>query len=182
MADLMRSVTIERGHDPREFVVVAGGGSGPSHAWALCRELGLDGFVVPATATAQSAFGAGTSDLRTTASRTCYVRLAGGAEPSEAHAVLVSEALGDTARRAVSAIPSSTATEVSYTAAVRYHGQAHHLDVALDADPDAATLLRLLDRFEADYELLFGKGAGYREAGFEILAVRAVAAQRSQSQ
>jgi len=182
MADLMRSVTIERGHDPREFVVVAGGGSGPSHAWALCRELGLDGFVVPATATAQSAFGAGTSDLRTTASRTCYVRLFGGVEPGGAHSALVADALRDTARRVLAAIPSSDATEVSYTAAVRYRGQAHHLDVALDADPDASTLSRLLDRFESDYEMLFGKGAGYREAGFEILSVRAVAAQRSRSQ
>ena len=182
MADLMRSVTIERGHDPREFLVVAGGGSGPSHAWALCRELGLDGFVVPATATAQSAFGAGTSDLRTTASRTCYVRLSGGVAPGESHSALVASALRDTAGRVLSAIPSSDATELSYTAAVRYHGQAHHLDVALEADPDSSTLLRLLDRFEADYEMLFGKGAGYREAGFEILSVRAVAAQHSRSQ
>jgi N-methylhydantoinase A len=71
---------------------------------------------------------------------------------------------------------------VSYTAAVRYRGQAHHLDVGLDADPDASTLSRLLDRFESDYEMLFGKGAGYREAGFEILSVRAVAAQHSRSQ
>jgi len=41
MADLLRSVTIERGHDPREFVMFAGGGQGPSHAWALCRDLGI---------------------------------------------------------------------------------------------------------------------------------------------
>jgi N-methylhydantoinase A len=179
MADLLRSVTIERGHDPREFLVVAGGGSGPSHAWALCRELGLEGFVVPATATAQSAFGAGTSDLRTTASRTCYVRLSGGAQPDESHAALLTRALTDTAHRAITAIPASSATEVTHTAAVRYHGQAHHLDVALDARPDAAALARLLERFEADYETLFGKGAGYREAGFEILSVRAVAVQHS---
>jgi N-methylhydantoinase A len=159
--------------------VVAGGGSGPSHAWALCRELGLDGFVVPATATAQSAFGAGTSDLRTTASRTCYVRLPGGVEPDDSHAALVTEAMRDTARRALSAIPASKETEVSYSASVRYHGQAHHLDVRLDSGPDASALSQLLKRFEADYEMLFGKGAGYREAGFEILSARAVAVRRS---
>jgi N-methylhydantoinase A len=179
MADLLRSVTIERGHDPREFLVVAGGGSGPSHAWVLCRELGLEGFVVPATATAQSAFGAGTSDMRTTASRTCYVRLAGGVMPSQAHAALVAEALRDTARRAVSAIPASSAAKVTHTAAVRYHGQAHHLDVDLEAEPDVPALFRLLTQFESDYEMLFGKGAGYREAGFEILSVRAVAVDHS---
>jgi N-methylhydantoinase A len=134
---------------------------------------------VPATATAQSALGAGTSDLRTTASRTCYVRLAGGVLPDEAHAALVAEALRDTSRRAVSTLPASSAPAVTYTAAVRYHGQAHHLDVGLEAGPGAPALLRLLARFESDYEALFGKGAGYREAGFEILSVRAVAAHHA---
>jgi N-methylhydantoinase A len=179
MADLLRSVTIERGHDPREFILVAGGGSGPSHAWALCRELGLEGFIVPATATAQSAFGAGTSDLRTTASRTSYVRLAGGVAPDDADAELVAAALTDTRDRALSTIPNASTATVGYTAAVRYRGQAHHLDVAIDEQPDAAALASLLARFEADYEQLYGKGAGFREAGFEVLSVRAVAAQAS---
>ncbi len=69
MADLLRQVTIERGHDPRDFTMFAGGGSGPSHAITLGRELGLAEIVVPATATAQSAFGTGTSDLRVSAER-----------------------------------------------------------------------------------------------------------------
>lgn len=179
MADLLRSVTIERGHDPREFILVAGGGSGPSHAWVLCRELGLEGFIVPATATAQSAFGAGTSDLRTTASRTSYVRLSSGVVPDASHAELVGAALRDTGDRALSTIPDSDTATVTHTAAVRYHGQAHHLDVTVGAEPDADALANLLSQFEADYELLFGKGAGFREAGFEILSVRAVAAQLS---
>ncbi|WP_216699093.1 hydantoinase/oxoprolinase family protein [Arthrobacter sp. I3] len=179
MADLLRSVTIERGHDPREFTLVAGGGSGPSHAWAMCRELGLDGFVVPATATAQSAFGAGTSDLRTTASRTSYIRLSPGLEPDETHALTLCAALEDARDRALAAIPDPQSSTLQYTAAVRYRGQAHHLDVGLDAAPDAATLSKFLARFESEYELLFGKGAGFREAGFEILSVRATAALAS---
>ncbi|GAA1633875.1 hydantoinase/oxoprolinase family protein [Georgenia ruanii] len=179
MADLVRSVTIERGHDPREFTLVAGGGSGPSHAWKLCRELGLDGFIVPATATAQSAFGAGTSDLRTTASRTCYVRLSPGTVPDDDHAAILTAAFEDAGRRALDAMPHPERAEVVYTAAVRYRGQTHHLDIPVDPEPDAAALVALLAAFEAEYELLFGKGAGFREAGFEILSVRAVAAVRT---
>lgn len=181
MADLLRSVTIERGHDPREFTLVAGGGSGPSHAWAMCRELGLDGFVVPATATAQSAFGAGTSDLRTTAARTSYIRFSPGVAPDETHAAVLAAALADTRERALASIPDPQASRMSYTAAIRYRGQAHHLDISVDADPDAHLMAKLLLRFEAEYELLFGKGAGFREAGFEILSVRAIAALDSQA-
>ena len=47
MADLLRQVTIERGQDPREFVLLAAGGSGPSHAVDLARELGIREVVVP---------------------------------------------------------------------------------------------------------------------------------------
>lgn len=177
MADLLRSVTIERGHDPREFMLVAGGGSGPSHAWALCRELGLEGFVVPPTATAQSAFGAGTSDLRTTSTRTCYTRIATGAVPNESQVSLIQAAMTETGRRALETIPDASQAKLAYTAAVRFHGQAHHLDVSLEDAPSTDDLAGMLLRFESEYEALFGKGAGFREAGFEILSVRAVATQ-----
>lgn len=180
MADLLRSVTIERGHDPREFTLVAGGGSGPSHAWALCRELGLDGFIVPATATAQSAFGAGTSDLKTTASRTSYIRLSSGHAPSDEHAAALSAALLDTQERALSVIPDPETATVESTVAIRYHGQAHHLDITISAHATADDVSRALETFEAEYEQLFGKGAGFREAGFEILSVRSVASHHTE--
>jgi N-methylhydantoinase A len=181
MADLIRSVTIERGHDPREFTLIAGGGSGPSHAWSLCRELGLEEFTVPSTATAQSAFGAGTAPLRTTAERTCYLRLAPGQQPGGQHASALhrtAEDVWDQARRAIAA---TVPVQVELTAAVRYRGQAHHLDVPLSRSSDESNsepLVRLLDDFERDYELLFGRGAGFREAGFEVLSVRAIATAR----
>jgi N-methylhydantoinase A len=180
MADLLRSVTIERGHDPREFTLVAGGGSGPSHAWALCRELGLTGFVVPATATAQSAFGAGTSDLRTTAARAVYTRLLPGTRPDQTVATVVGESLAETRKRALSTMPATDGAQVDCSVAVRYHGQAHHLDVSVADAPTVEELGAVLDRFEADYERLYGAGAGFREAGFELLSVRAVASLRQE--
>ncbi|MDN5796418.1 MAG: hydantoinase/oxoprolinase family protein [Intrasporangium sp.] len=179
MADLLRAVTIERGHDPREFTLIAGGGSGPSHAWALCRELGLDGFVVPPTATAQSAYGAGTSDLKTTASRTSYVRLPSGVEPSPNDVATIAAAVADTKRRALAEMPGADLSAVTFSASVRYHGQAHHLDVALPDAPDLSAVADLLRLFEKEYEQLYGKGAGFREAGFEILSVRAVATREA---
>jgi N-methylhydantoinase A len=177
MADLVRSVTIERGHDPREFTLIAGGGSGPSHAWSLCQELGLDEFVVPPAATAQSAFGAGAVPLRTTSERTCYLRLAPGQQPGEQHAVMLRRAADDMAGQARGELASTAAVQVDLTAAVRYRGQAHHLDVPLaPGGQDGDRLVELLlDRFERDYELLFGRRAGFRETGFEVLSVRAIA-------
>lgn len=176
MADLLRAVTIERGHDPREFTLVAGGGSGPSHAWALCRELGLAGFLVPATATAASAFGAGTSDLKTTAARTSYRRILPEVGPRDDDAHVVQAALSGTRERALATIPDPEASSVTNVASIRYFGQAHHVDIPVPDRVDAGTLAALLDEFERQYEQLWGKGAGFKEAGFEILSVRSVAA------
>ncbi|GAA4483895.1 hydantoinase/oxoprolinase family protein [Rhodococcus olei] len=176
MADLLRAVTIERGHDPREFTLVAGGGSGPSHAWALCRETGLSGFVVPATATAASAFGAGTSDLKTTASRTAYRRILPETGPSDDDAKVIVAALAETRERALATIPDSERATVTNVASVQYFGQAHHLDIALPDTVDTTAVKALLDDFEREYEQLWGAGSGFTEAGFEILSVRSVAA------
>jgi N-methylhydantoinase A len=160
MADLLRAVTIERGHDPREFLMFAGGGQGPSHAWALCRELGIRTFVVTATATAQSAYGTGTSDLRVTAQRPCYIRIPPGQTVS-AH---------DTDR-----LEAAFTMQGDRTVSVRYRGQAHHLDVPM---PEARSVDKLLERFEAQYEALFGAGSAFREAGFEILSARVMQTTR----
>lgn len=176
MADLLRAVTIERGHDPREFTLVAGGGSGPSHAWALCREAGLSGFIVPPTATAQSAFGAGTSDLKTTAARTSYRRVLPSSGATAEDAATVSAAVADTAARALATTPDPEYATLTHSASIRYFGQAHHLDISVSADLDADAITDLLQRFEVAYEQLWGQGAGFKEAGFEILSVRSVAA------
>ena len=82
MADLLRRMTIERGYDPRDFALFANGGAGPSHAWVLSEELGLDSFIVPAAATAVSAFGTGNSDLGFTAESPGYVRVRPGGVPA----------------------------------------------------------------------------------------------------
>lgn len=175
MSDLLRSVTVERGHDPRQFTLVVGGGSGPSHAWALCRELGLESFLVPATATAQSAYGAGTSDLKTTSSRTSYIRFSSGTEPTNEHAEALAQTIAATTQAVLEAIPDPENAELTHTVALRYHGQVNHLDVPISQHATVADLAVVLTQFEADYELLFGTGAGFREAGFEILSVRSMA-------
>ncbi|WP_323101302.1 hydantoinase/oxoprolinase family protein [Intrasporangium sp. YIM S08009] len=179
MADLLRAVTIERGHDPREFTLVAGGGSGPSHAWALCRETGLAGFVVPPTATAASAFGAGTSDLQTTASRTAYRRILPQVGVTDDDARVVGAAVAETSERALDTLTDAAGGGVhvvTHTASIRYFGQAHHLDVDLAGGVDRDTVVDLLRTFEKYYEQLWGQGSGFKEAGFEILSVRSVAA------
>lgn len=64
MAQTIRSITVERGHDPREFALTAFGGAGPLHAAELAAMLEVPEVLVPPHAGITSALGLLTSDLR----------------------------------------------------------------------------------------------------------------------
>ena len=64
MLRALRVVSVERGHDPREFALVAYGGAGPLHACALAEELGIEAVVVPAAAGVLSALGLAAGEER----------------------------------------------------------------------------------------------------------------------
>jgi N-methylhydantoinase A len=64
MLRALRVVSVERGHDPREFALVAYGGAGPLHACALAEELGIESVLVPAAAGVLSALGLAAGDER----------------------------------------------------------------------------------------------------------------------
>jgi len=64
MLRALRVVSVERGHDPRDFALVAFGGAGPLHACALADELGISTVLVPAAAGVLSALGLVASEER----------------------------------------------------------------------------------------------------------------------
>ena len=64
MLRALRVVSVERGHDPRDFALVAYGGAGPLHACALAEELGIETVLVPAAAGVLSALGLAASEER----------------------------------------------------------------------------------------------------------------------
>ncbi|MED5408385.1 MAG: hydantoinase/oxoprolinase family protein [Pseudomonadota bacterium] len=75
MAEALRIVSIERGHDPREFSLVAFGGAGPIHAAALAEELDIPRIIVPPVPGGFSALGLVVTDVRRDYGRTLYRQL-----------------------------------------------------------------------------------------------------------
>lgn len=177
MADLLRRMTVERGHDPRTFALFANGGAGPSHAWSLAADLGLDGFIVPAAATALSALGTAVSDFQFDTERATYVRVQGSRTITEAEAAVVAQGLRDAAAEANAHLARSarSAARVACFASIRYLGQTHTLDIPLRSEAFGESAFRMLvDDFQAQYAALFGASAVYAKAGYEILSVRAI--------
>jgi N-methylhydantoinase A len=89
MLRALRVVSVERGHDPAGFALVAFGGAGPLHACELADELGMRTVLVPEAAGVLSALGLVASDERRDAVRSYLVPLAEAAElPREGEADL----------------------------------------------------------------------------------------------
>lgn len=76
MAEALKIVSVERGHDPRDFSLVAFGGAGPMHAAALAEELGIADVVCPPIPGAFSALGLVGTDLKRDYVRTFYATTA----------------------------------------------------------------------------------------------------------
>jgi N-methylhydantoinase A len=72
MARAIRTVSIGRGHDPRQFVLVAFGGAGPLHACRLAELLEIPTIVIPPTPGVLSTYGLLSTDLKNDYVQTCY--------------------------------------------------------------------------------------------------------------
>ncbi|MCL7417226.1 MAG: hydantoinase/oxoprolinase family protein [Halalkalicoccus sp.] len=161
MARAVRSVTVERGYDPRGFGLVAFGGAGPMHAVSLAESLDIERVVVPRPAGVLSAFGLLAADEKHDAVRT-YRSPLGEADPTEVEAVYSD--LEDRVR-------AETATGepgIQRAADCRYVGQSFELTVDLDGfDP-----VELEERFHDAHD----RSYGYRmDEAVELVNLRATA-------
>ena len=175
MSDLIRKATVEKGHDPRNFVLFAFGGAAPVHASRYAAELGIRQVVIPLTAAVHGATGLISSDVVYEYGRSDHVVV-----PVEA--ARVNETFSGLLERALSDLGAAgfSESDISFNRSVdmRYRYQVHELNVpfpagsAAIADNDMEILYALFDEL---YEKAFGQGSGYREAGKEILTFRLTA-------
>jgi N-methylhydantoinase A len=172
MSDLMRSMTVRRGLDPRDFTVYAFGGGGGAHAGIYTSGLGISEFVVPLadTASVWSALGVAVADLTATFEQPVYLT------PPHDLATIESVVEDLEARaRAETAGDERYVDELTLqrSATCKYGLQVFELEADMPGGPITGdTLAALLANFEADYAKRFGAGAGYAEAGIIVTSVR----------
>jgi N-methylhydantoinase A len=155
MVRAVRAVSIERGRDPRRFLLLAFGGSGPVHAAHLAQEMGIGRVVVPPAPGLFSALGLLCSELEYHHARTFWRRLAGVTmgEIHEALDALAREAQDDLARGG----GAGAAVEVAAAADLRYVGQDADLTVPLGRGTRPAMgLAALRESFEHEHEATYG--------------------------
>lgn len=151
----IRVVSVERGYDPRDFVLIAYGGAGPLHAVALAKELRIPRVLVPPIPGIFSAMGMLISDIR---HDFVLTRIFPAAEmkPEVAEAIfrdLSGKALDMLAREGVGMDDAILLRYVD----VRYVGQSFELRIPLDAKIcDQPSLHRLVETFHQEHERRYG--------------------------
>ena len=155
MAEALRIVSVERGHDPREFALIAFGGAGPVHAAALAAELQIPEVIVPPVSGAFSALGLVASDLKRDYSRTLYADLA-ALDPARIALSLQEMELTAFEWLASAGIPAERRALLR-AADLRYRRQAYELTVPMA--PGAITresLDRLAAAFHDEHRQTYG--------------------------
>ncbi|MEM7541085.1 MAG: hydantoinase/oxoprolinase family protein [Pseudomonadota bacterium] len=174
MAYAISAVTIERGLNPADFVLVAYGGAGPLHATQIARELAIKQVVLPPSPGVFSAYGMLFADPQAHASRTRITRVEAVAL-SELKPIV--DALIADATAPLSA-NGSGADRTEFIADMRYVGQEHTVNVPLtEALIREAVADEIKARFDEVHERTYSHSAADEPA--EIVTLRCVATVES---
>ena len=155
MAEALRIVSVERGHDAREFSLVAFGGAGPMHAAELASELGVREIIIPPIPGGFSALGLVATDLKRDYVKTFYAPLT-GIDPADINAVY--QGMEESARDMLRATDIPESRWVFERAAdLRYLRQAYELTVPAPADAvTPETLDALANGFHEKHRQTYG--------------------------
>lgn len=181
MADLIRRATVERGYDPRDFVLFVTGGAGPVHCGRYAAELGIKEVIIPLTAAVHGGLGLLASDVVFEYGKA--ERLLFPPDPrrmNDNFSGLLKKAWRDLAGMDFSEQEITIVRSID----MRYRFQCHELNVELPPGTEdiAANDLDFLDAaFDELYERSYGPGSGYREAGKEIVTFRVRAVGKIQN-
>jgi N-methylhydantoinase A len=175
MADLIRKVTVESGHDPREFTLLSYGGAGGAHCAAFAAQLGIKRVIVPYAASVFSALGAILSDIAYRHVRSAPVPLEGATTVDTVNTVFAELAERARADTRLSGLDPAAAA-MRYGVEMRYVGQMNEVPLPWPTGRmDAADVPALRAAFEALYQQRYGAGTFRRETPLEIISFRAEA-------
>jgi N-methylhydantoinase A len=158
MVGALRVVSVERGHDPRDFTLVPFGGAGPLHGCALAALLGISRVMIPLAPGVLCADGLLAADLKAEFSRT--LPEAGAVDVAAAEAVFGALEIQAGAWFVAEAVAAQDQA-LSRVALMRYHGQGGEIAVAWGGDIEAA--------FAAAHQALYGFVLG---SAVEIVTLR----------
>jgi N-methylhydantoinase A len=175
MADLMRQMTVQRGLDPRDFVVYAYGGGGPVHAVSYARELGCQTVVIPlgSVASTWSALGIQSADVLHVYEKAEL--LIAPFDSQRMNAIFTDLEAKGRAQLKEDGI-AEDAIGFHRSVDMKFRLQIHRVEVPVPGGTlQTQDTDQLMQAFADKYEALYGKGSAFKEAGMEIGVFRVTA-------
>ncbi|MCW5770697.1 MAG: hydantoinase/oxoprolinase family protein [Rhodospirillaceae bacterium] len=171
ITDLIHEITVERGLDPRDFVLHSFGGSCGMLCGVFGQELNVRRVVIPYTASVNCAFGLVAADIVHEYSTTTTMPAPAPAADIDAiFAPMVERAMTDLAKEGF----GPDRIRLDWSIDLRYSRQVHEVTTPVRASTplDDAGVARVIDDFEQLYERKYGRGSAYRDAGMEMTLFR----------
>src|SRR6266852_4117468 len=172
MADIIRKTTVEKGFDPRDFVLFAFGGAGPAHAGVFARELGVRKVIVPQRKAASTwcAFGAAAADVLHIFEHTEIM-------PTPVPARRINDVLDSLQTQAEKRMAEEGIAEsrqrFEFSIDVRHKGQINEVEILLPFERLPSNYeSRLRALFVQRYEQLYGRGSALAGAQLEFVVCR----------
>jgi N-methylhydantoinase A len=174
ISDLIHEITVERGLDPRDFVLHAFGGSCGIVAGMFGAELNVKKMVVPYTASVNCAFGLVSADIVHEYSRTTILP---APAPPQAINEIYEPMIGRARRQLKEEGFAGEKVKLEWSIDLRYSRQVHEVTTIVRGHTplDEGGLAQLVADFEAQYERKYGTGSAFREAGIEMTMFRLTA-------
>jgi N-methylhydantoinase A len=175
----MRTITVERGYDPREFTLVPFGGMGPTIAWRIAAELGISRILVPRDPGAFSAWGMLVTDVHQEHSLTRLTPL------DQATPEALDALFGELERQGVADLVREKLPRERIhtlrTAGMRYRGQSYEVSVPVGAVAGPDDIERLAEAFHEAHRRRYGHMAvneAVEIVNFKVMAVGEIAKPR----
>jgi N-methylhydantoinase A len=174
MVQAIREVTVERGSDPRQFVLVPFGGAGATQAVDIADLLNIDSILVPPYPGITSALGLVCTDLRVDLMKTILMQ---ATVENENHLVsTLNELTAEAKERLNEQGVSEDKVLISWKIDMRYGGQSHELSILLNQDTSNLTPISI-----ENFESLHQESFGYKLSGRKVEWVTARVVAQSDS-
>ena len=169
MAQTLRLVSIKRGHDPRDFVLIPFGGAGPLQGGRLAENASIHRLLIPPTPGVLSAMGLMLAPIQHEALASFEIRAA-DVELSDLHTVF--EPLDTKSRSKMEGDGvAAHEIEIEYFAEMRYVGQAHQLEISMGTKLDKDTVAEAVASFHRAHLATYNHNDPNAETEFVNLRV-----------
>lgn len=154
MLNALKLISVRKGYDPRDFVLVAIGGGGPMHSQDLARELGVKKVIIPAAASVFASWGMLMSDLRHDYTQTIL------SSTEDLDFDLVNKHFNSTIQHGIKVLDSEGIDQdnviFSKSLDMRYAGQEHTVEIPIPNDElNSINLKDIINKFHESHERMY---------------------------